>query len=130
MSGNPAAADLDTDIARETAASGLPRFTVRLPVMVVRSIAKAALYSAWYLAFYLLCMFRPFTGLMVLAAIVMVPMSVVVFAHPAAANGMPSWAFVLMAIGLVAWAIGYMIFVDWITPPGAEDPFERYRKRR
>lgn len=57
-------------------------------------------------------------------------MSIVVFTHPAAANGMPFWSFAPMAIGLVACAIGYMIFVDWITPPGAGDPFERYRKRR
>ena len=89
-----------------------------------------ALYSAWYSAFYILCMFRPFTGFMILAAIVMVPMSIVAFTHPAAANGMPFWSFATMAIGLVACAIGYMIFVDWITPPGAEDPFARYRKRR
>ncbi|MNL82319.1 hypothetical protein D3C87_2096690 [compost metagenome] len=75
-------------------------------------------------------MFRPFTGMMVQAAIVMLPMSIVVFDHPEAAGGMPFWAFGLMGIGFVASAFGYTWFVDWITPPGAEDPFERYRTRR
>lgn len=60
-----------------------------------------------------------------LAAILMVPMSIVVFAHPEAARGMPFWA-----IGLVAFALGYTLFVDWIRPPGAEDPFDHHRKQR
>ncbi|KXF77173.1 hypothetical protein ATN84_25305 [Paramesorhizobium deserti] len=60
---------------------------------------------------------------------VMLPMSIVVHAHPHAANGMPFWAFGLMAIGLVAFAIGYTLFLDWFTPPGAEDPFGRYHRR-
>jgi hypothetical protein len=34
-------------------------------------------------------MLRPFTGMTVLAAIVMLPMSIIVFAHPEAARGMP-----------------------------------------
>ncbi|MEI2298757.1 hypothetical protein [Ensifer sp. MJa1] len=58
----------------------------------------------------------------------MVPISIVVYAHPDAANGIPFWAFALMALGLVALAIGYTIFLDWFTPPGAEDPFDRYRR--
>jgi hypothetical protein len=82
------------------------------------------------MAFYVLCMFRPFTGMMVLAAIVMLPMSIVIFAHPEAARGMPFWAFGLMGLGFVAFALGYALLVDWITPPGAEDPFDRYRRRR
>ncbi|TKV70817.1 hypothetical protein D0C28_25305 [Rhizobium sp. AU243] len=60
---------------------------------------------------------------------VMLPMSIVVFAHPEVAGGMPFWAFGLMSIGFVAFALGFTLFVDWITPPGAEDPFERYRRR-
>ncbi|WOS65205.1 hypothetical protein [Sinorhizobium fredii] len=75
-------------------------------------------------------MFRPFTGMMILAAIVMVPMSIVVFANPDAANRMSFWAFALMMIGLVAIVVGYSLFVDWITPPGAVDPFARYRSDR
>ncbi|MCA1443787.1 hypothetical protein I6F07_26965 [Ensifer sp. IC4062] len=53
---------------------------------------------------------------------VMVPMSIVAYAHPDAANGLPFWAFGLMALRLVAFAIGYTIFLDWLTPLGAEDP--------
>lgn len=104
-------------------------FTVRLPFAILGLVVRGLLYSAWYLAFYVLCMFRPFTGMMVLAAIVMLPMSIVVLAHPEAARGMPFWAFGLMGLGFVAFALGYTLFVDWITRPGAEDPFERYRRR-
>ncbi|WP_164817978.1 hypothetical protein [Sinorhizobium meliloti] len=65
------------------------RFIGRLPFAIAFGIFRAAVYSAWYLAFCILCMFRPFTGIMILTAIVMVPMSIVVYAHPDAASGMP-----------------------------------------
>lgn len=103
-------------------------FLARLPFIILRGVVGALFYSIWYLAFYALCMFRPFTGMMVLAAIVMLPISIIVFAHPEAARGMPSWAFGLMGLGFVALAFGYTLLVGWITPPGAEDPFERYRR--
>ncbi|WP_235859013.1 MULTISPECIES: hypothetical protein [Ochrobactrum] len=106
----------------------LPLFVARLPFAILGLFVRSIFYSAWYLAFYLLCMLRPFTGMLVLAALVMLPMSIVVFAHPDAAHGMPFWAFGLMGLVLVAFALGYTLFVDWITPPGAEDPFERYRR--
>lgn len=104
------------------------RFIVRLPFVIAFGIVRAAVYSAWYLAFFILCMFRPFTCFLMLTAIVMVPMAIVAYAHPDAANGMPSLAFGLMAIGLVAFAIGFTLFLDWFTPPGATDPFARYRR--
>jgi hypothetical protein len=107
----------------------LPR-PLALPFIILEYIGRSAVYSLWYLAFYVLCMFRPFTGLMVLAAIVMVPISVVVYAHPGAARGMPFWGFGLMAMGLVACALVYTVLLDWLTPPSAADPFERYRGRR
>ena len=107
----------------------LGRIPIRLLVVIVVGIVEAAIYCTWYLAFYVLCLFRPFTGMMMLAAVVMVPMAIVVFANPGAANGMPFWAFALMAIGLVASAAGYTLLVDSIAPPGAEDPFARYRRR-
>ncbi|EJJ26252.1 hypothetical protein [Rhizobium sp. CF142] len=103
-------------------------FLARLPFVILRGIVGALFYSIWYLAFYVLCMFRSFTGMMVPAAIVLVPLSIVVFAHPEAARGSPFWAFGLMGLGFVALALGYTLFVDWITPSGAEDPFERYRR--
>lgn len=116
-----------TPDVRLAASRKLP-LPLALPFIVLEHIGRGAFYCVWYLAFYVLCMFRPFTGLMVLAAIVMVPLSVVVHAHPEAANGMPFWFFGLMAIGLVALALAYAVFVDWLTPPGATDPFKRYRK--
>ncbi|AEG57341.1 hypothetical protein NKY70_29865 [Sinorhizobium meliloti] len=57
-----------------------------------------------------------------------VPISVVVYARPTRANGMSFWAFDLTALGLVALAIDYTIFLDWFTPPGAEDPLPRCRR--
>jgi hypothetical protein len=130
MSMNAPPAKQEDGPTGRSATSRVLRFVVRLPFMIVLGLARAILFSAWYLAFYVLCMFRPFTGMLLLAAIVMVPMAIAVFAHPDAANGMPFWAFILMAIGCTAFAIGYSIFLDWITPPGAEDPFARYRRGR
>lgn len=103
-------------------------FPLDVPFIILAFIGRAGFYCTWYLAFYVLCMFRPFTGLMVVAAIVMVPISIVVYAHPEAAHAMPFWTFGLLAIGLVALALAYTLFVDWLTPPGVTDPFERYRK--
>lgn len=120
----------ETGATDRSGASRALRFIVRLPFVVAFGIVRAAVYCAWYFAFFILCMLRPFTGFMMLAAIVMVPMAIVVYAHPDAANGLPFWAFGLMAIGLVAFAIGFTIFLDWFTPPGATDPFARYRRQR
>jgi hypothetical protein len=33
-----------------------------------------------------------------------------------------------MGLGFIAFALGSALFIDWITPPGAEVPFERYRR--
>lgn len=110
--------------------SATPLIMATQPFAILRHLARAVLYCGWYLAFFLLSMLRPITGMMMLAALVMLPMSVVVFAHPDAAAGMPFWGLLLMALGLVAFALAYTKFVDWFTPPGAEDPFERYRRQR
>jgi hypothetical protein len=128
MSAEHQSVEPETGATRRSDASRLLRFIVRIPLVIAFGIVRAAVYSAWYFAFFILCMFRPFTGFMMLTAIVMVPMAIVVYTHPDAANGMPSLAFGLMAIGLVASAIGYTIFLDWFTPPGAKDPFARYRR--
>lgn len=115
---------------RRNIASRIVLPIARLPIAFLRFTVSACFHTLWYMAFYALCMFRPFTGMMVLAAIVMLPMSIVVSAHPEAARGMPFWAFLLMSLGFVAFALGYALLVDWVTPPGAEDPFDRYRRRR
>ncbi len=129
MTAEPCSSDPVADERHPNPLGRIVRFAVRLPFAILGVIVRGLLYSAWYLAFYVLCMFRPFTRMMVLAAIVMLPMSIVVFAHPEAAHGMPFWAFGLMGLGFVAFVFGYTLFVNWITPPGAEDPFEGYRRR-
>jgi len=129
MTAEPCGSDPVVEEPHPNLLGRIVRFAVTLPIAILGVIVRGLLYSAWYLAFYVLCMFRPFTGMMVLAAIVMLPMSIVVFAHPETAHGMPFWALSLMGFGFVAFALGYTLFVDWITPPGAEDPFERYRRR-
>ncbi|MEO9340352.1 hypothetical protein ABFT80_23305 [Mesorhizobium sp. SB112] len=63
---------------------------------------------------------------MMLAAIVMLPMALGVFIDPSAAP-MPSWSFLMMALGMFAFAIGYNLLLDWFAPPDATDPFDRYR---
>lgn len=98
MPTKPLSAEIENGPVRQSAASRALRLIFRLPLAIVLGVVKAAVYSAWYLVFYILCMFRPFTGFMILTAIVMVPMSIAVFFHPEAANGMPFWAFGLMAM--------------------------------
>lgn len=129
MTVEPCSSDSAVEEPHPNPLGRIVRFVVRLPFASLGVVVGGLLHSTWYLAFYVLCMFRPLTGMMVLAAIVMLPMSIVVFAHPEAASGMPFWAFGLMGLGFVAFALGYTLFVDWITPPGAGDPFERYRRR-
>lgn len=114
--------------ARKHPVLRLGRFLARLLVTIMVWMVKGAIYSAWYLAFFILCMFRPFTGMAMVAAVVMVPLSIAAFVKPEAAHGMPFWAFILMTLGFVGFAVGYTILLDWITPSGAGDPFARYRR--
>jgi uncharacterized membrane protein (DUF106 family) len=51
------------------------------------------------------------------------------FVKPEASPAMPAWAMLLMAIGFGAFSIAYAAFVDWIRPPGAVDPADRFRPR-
>lgn len=103
-------------------------FFARLLAVIVVGGVLTVFYCAWHLTFFALCMFRPVVNLLVLAALVMVPLSIAAFVKPEAANGMPSWAFLLMAVGFIGFAMGYSKVVDWFTPPGEADPFERYRR--
>ncbi|TFE92448.1 hypothetical protein B5M44_26255 [Shinella sumterensis] len=52
----------------------------------------------------------------------------VAFVKPEVANGMPFWGFLLMAVGFIGIPVGYSRFVDWIAPPGTEDPAIRYQR--
>lgn len=96
------------------------------PFKVLEIIGWAGFYGTWHLLYYVACAFRAFTGFAVLAGIVMLPLAFGVFVKPSAAP-IQWWFILLTAIGMFAFAFGYNLFLDWFAPPGAEDPFDRYR---
>lgn len=102
------------------------RFLIALPFNILEAVGRAGFYGAWHLLYFVACAFRAFTGFLVLAGIVMLPMALGVYADPTAAP-MPWWFFLVSALGMFALAVGYNLFLGWFTPPGAEDPFDRYR---
>ena len=115
--------------AAQTGTNSTPRtmpYLVALPFNILEAIGRVGFHGAWHLLFVVGCAFRAFTAFMVLAAIVMLPMALGVFVNPSAAP-MPWWMFLMMSVGMLAFAIVYNRFLDWFTPPGATDPFNRYR---
>lgn len=120
---------VDNDKARPITGDGAIRpmpYLVALPFNILEAIGRAGFYGAWHLLYFAGCAFRAFTAFMVLAAIVMLPMALGVFVDPSAAP-MPWWTFLMMSLSMVAFAIFYNRFLEWFTPPGATDPFDRYR---
>ncbi|UXS43108.1 hypothetical protein FY150_24870 (plasmid) [Agrobacterium tumefaciens] len=99
---------------------------VALPFNVLEAIGRAGFYGTWHLLYYIACAFRAFTGFAVLAGVVMLPLAFGVFVKPSTAP-IPWWYILLMAIGMFVFAVGYNLFLDWFAPPGAGDPFDRYR---
>ncbi|MES4992544.1 hypothetical protein ACTJJ7_11840 [Phyllobacterium sp. 22229] len=99
---------------------------VAFPFNILEAIGRAGFYGTWHLLFFVACAFRAFTSFLVLAGIVMLPVSLGVFIDPSTAP-MPWWVFLLSALAMFAFAVGYNVFLDWFTPPGEEDPFDRYR---
>lgn len=128
MPTKPPAAEIESEATEIRSIRRVFPAVARLLFLIVRGVAKAMLYTAWCLAFYILGMFRPFAGMAMLAAIVMVPLSIAAFVKPEAANGMPFWAFILMTFGFAGFSMGYPIFLDWITPPGLQDTSARFRR--
>ena len=107
-------------------------FLVALPFNVLEAIGRAGFYTTWHLLYFVACAFGAFTGFLFVAGIVMLLVSIGVFVNPNAAP-MPWWFFLSSALGMFVFAVGYNLFLDWFAPPGAEDPFDRYRpsaKRR
>jgi len=51
--------ETETGVTSRSGASRALRFIVRLPFVIAFGTVRAAVYSAWYLAFFILCMFRP-----------------------------------------------------------------------
>lgn len=120
--------------ATEQAAKSSPlfrllRYGVRMIAALPVAVVRALLFSAWYLAYSVLCLLRPVVNVLMLGGLIMPLVAFVAFVKPEAANGMPFWAFLLMAAGFVGVSMGYSKFVDWITPPGETDPAARYRPR-
>lgn len=128
MSTKPLATEIKSEATELRSTRRVYPAVARVLFLIVRGLTKGMLYTAWCLAFCILSMFRPFTGMAMLAAIVMVPLSIAAFVKPEAANGMPFWAFILMTFGFAGFSIGYTIFLDWITPPGLQDTSARFRR--
>lgn len=104
----------------------LLRFIARALATVVVGTVRGVLHGIWHLAYFLLCLLRPVINVMMLGGLIMPLVAFVAFVKPEAANGMPFWIFLLMAAGFVGVSMGYSKFVDWIAPPGTEDPAARY----
>lgn len=111
--------------ARQATMRPMP-FLIALPFNVLEATGRAGFYATWHLLYFVACAFRAFTGFLVLAGIVMLPVALGVFINPDSAP-MPWWFFLASAVGMFACALGYNLFLDWFAPPGAEDPFDHYR---
>ncbi|GCA53687.1 hypothetical protein KGO5_06158 [Sinorhizobium sp. KGO-5] len=59
MSTEPQNAQLETGATSRSGAFRALRFIVSPPYAIVFGVLRAAVYSAWYFAFYTLCMFPP-----------------------------------------------------------------------
>ena len=95
---DPTNADKSFDAApgdRSTSLRPMP-FLIALPFTVLEAIGRAGFYAAWHLLYFVACAFRAFTGFLVLAGIVMLPVSLGVFVNPNAAP-MPWWFFLSSA---------------------------------
>ncbi|MBZ9761734.1 hypothetical protein LB553_12740 [Mesorhizobium sp. CA8] len=101
------AAGKDLRVGRTNPGLCLLRLFARLLGTIVVGSVVTVFYCAWHLSFLALCMFRPVVNLLVPAGLVMVPLSIAAFVKPEAANGIPFWAILLMAIGVVGIATGY-----------------------
>ena len=106
----------------------LLQFVSRALVALARGSVRGVLHGIWHLAHYLLCLLRPVVDVLMLGGVIMPVVAFVAFVKPQAANGIPFWVFLLMAVGFVGVSMGYSKFVDWIQPPGTEDPAARYRR--
>jgi hypothetical protein len=103
-------------------------FLIALPFNVLEAIGRAGFYATWHLLYFVACAFRAFTGFLFVAGIVMLLVSLGVFVNQNAAP-VPWWFFLSCALATFVFAVGYNLFLDWFAPPGAEDPFDRYRPK-
>ncbi len=79
----------------------------QMPVLIafqfntLERVGRAGCYTAWHLFYFVACRFRAFTGLLVLAAIVILTLSLGVFSKPDTAPKL-WWFFLSMALGMLA----------------------------
>ncbi len=90
MPTKPPAAEIESEATEPRSTRRVLLFITRLPFLIVRGLTKAR-YALHRVVSRLLHPqpVRPFTGMAMLAAIVMVPLSIAAFVKPEAANGMP-----------------------------------------
>ena len=101
---------------------------IRHVASALAALVVGILHTVWHFAYFLLCLFRPVVNVLMLGCFIMPLVAFVAFVKPEAANGMPFWVFLLMAAGFAGVSMGYSKLVDWIAPPGTEDPATRYRR--
>ena len=122
--------NIDTHARSQTRSPvfGMLRYVVRVVAALATGILYAIFHCIWHLSYFLLCLFRPVVDVLMIGGVIMLPIAFAAFVKPEVAHGMPYWVFLLMAVGFVTTSMGYSRFVDWLAPPGAEDPAERYRR--
>ncbi|WP_052183025.1 hypothetical protein [Rhizobium sp. YS-1r] len=101
-----------------------------LPFLIAEAIAWIALTLTWWAFFGILYLMRPAVLLLGIAAIMSVPMAIVVWQHPDAANGIPFWAFPLGGIGALLFVVGCVGQVDRLRPPDFTDRYPPFRTSR
>ncbi|EYR77651.1 hypothetical protein [Shinella sp. DD12] len=95
----------------------LLRYLARALVALQVAVARGIFFCVWCLAYSVLSLLRPVVDVLMLGGLIMPLVAFVAFVKPEAANGIPFWVFLLMAVGFVSVALGYSKFVDLIAPP-------------
>lgn len=129
MNENQSLTSAGRQLDKQNPLSRMLRYIARVVTTLAIGVVLGVFYCTWHLAFFLLCMFRPVVNVLMLGGVIMLLISFAAFVKPEAANGMPFWVFLLMAVGFIGFAFGYSRLIDRFTPPGESDPFERYRRR-
>jgi hypothetical protein len=102
-------------------------FLLALPFNVLEAIGWAGFYTTWHLLYFIACAFRALTAFMFVAAVGARRL------HRSEHRTDDLVVRPFVGTWPVRFAVGYNLFLDWFAPPGAEDPFDRYRpsaKRR
>ncbi len=120
--------DNTTQPEKRNLLSQLLRYLARVIIALAAGAVSGIAHCIWHLAYFLLCLLRPIPYLFLPAAVITLLLAVAAFVKPQTSPATPAWAMLLMAIGFGAFSIAYAAFVDWIRPPGAVDPADRFRR--